>query len=843
MDDDKAKKIQQLSAENQKLRAELEHLKTLLSVKPDVKSEAKNLTSEESYPAALSFLLFETLFEKDPDGVILLNSSGEVIKSNSAWCEQLGLPAEEVIGKHISYFLTETEKFKPAYKELIENGSLEITLEQKCFSGKPRMTVRKAVKVEDTESSDFWILAISRDISEQMAKEENEREIRKKLHTLNHELYTLNQLHESTLVELEESYEALEAAYSKLKESENNYRIISENTGDYIFRISISEKKPSFSYVGPAVRKLGYNPQELFGKNPIDYIYQEDREKTFKLVSKYYYEYKASGKLSFEEDIYLPVRVPVKSGKLLHLECTVNISQTEIIIIAKDITDLVHEMELNKRRKTQLQKIEKSYRNLYNSASDVFLIIDADLRILDANKAATEVFGYTKQELRRLEIKNILSFKNLEHHPDNPPFLFLQKTHEDYGLYIEAYNKSGDSIWMSVVFEKTAFNEQPATFAVLRNTTELKKAQDSLRESEQKFRMLAESGGSGILIYSENKFVYANKTIEEITGYTFAELRKMYFWEVIHPDMRDFVKDRGMRRLAGEKVESNYEMKVLTKQGKEKWVSFSGKAIEYKGLPAAIGNVVDITDYKNTIEKWKAAKEKAEESDRLKSAFLSNMSHEIRTPMNGIIGFSQLLEDDSLDTDSRIHYIDIIKSSSKQLLRIIDDILDVSKIEVGQMTVKKEWHVADIILIELFDVFEKRIADSGLDIELRYTGSQSGEKLYTDSVRLKQILTNLIDNALKYTEKGSISFGYHKRDDELLFFVKDTGCGIETDLHKYIFTRFGRLEKNYLKSVRGTGLGLAICKGLVELLGGEIYFESDGKTGTDFYFTHPIYLS
>jgi PAS domain S-box-containing protein len=838
-------KLNQLKAENQIFKKEILRLRKKLA---GFSAKRSKQTTDNLHPLnpikemspELGAILFEQLFNNDPDGVYLTDNKGYIITANPAFIAQLNLPYEQVIGAHIKEFLDEPSIFDKAKEKLIKTGYTESIVKQKTANDNIKTTERKVVLIDLPENTDFMVLVISKDITFRIEKEKEEAENLKKLHALNHELYTLNQLQEATQAELEESYDALEEAYAQLQESEKNYRMISENTGDYIFRVQIDGKNPVITYAGAAVHKLGYSPQELEGTNPLDYILEEDKHKTLRLVIEYYHEYKAKGKLSFEEDIFLPLRVLTKTGEVLHLESTLNVSRDQLIIIAKDITDLIQEMEINERQKQRLLKIEKSYRNIYNSASDIFLVSDSALNILDANMAVKHVLDYTVKEVKGNNLSDFIELENWQKHFNLPILSIEENAAEQSPHYLKAKTKSGKKLWVSSVFRKTTYNDKQAIFIVLRNVDELKKAQDSLSESEQKFRMLAEAGASGIFIYQDKKFVYTNEKVREITEYNAQELEQKSFWEVVHPDMREEVKNRGMQRLMGEKVKAQYEMKLLTKTNKIKWINFSAKLIQYKGKPAGIGNVVEITNYKETIKKWKAAKEKAEESDQLKSAFLSNMSHEIRTPMNGILGFSQLLDSDNLDPESRKHYISIIKNSSNQLLRIIDDILDVSKLDVGQMSIKKDWYVADLLLSELYDIFDRKIKDNKADIKLINTSKNYGIKLYTDHVRLKQVLANLLDNAVKYTKAGTITFGYEVKNENLLFYVKDTGSGINKDLQKYIFTRFSRLENDYLKSARGTGLGLAISQGIVELLGGEIYFESDGKSGTDFYFTHPI---
>lgn len=236
----------------------------------------------------------------------------------------------------------------------------------------------------------------------------------------------------------------------------------------------------------------------------------------------------------------------------------------------------------------------------------------------------------------------------------------------------------------------------------------------------------------------------------------------------------------------------------------------------------------------------RSAKEKAEESDRLKSAFLANMSHEIRTPMNGIVGFADLLDVEGLLPEERKEYVSLIKQSSQQLLNIINDIVDISKIESGQVDVNKIKFSIEHMFDDLYSFFKRQI--KGKDVELVLDKNVSGEisdEIDTDDIKLRQVLTNLLSNAIKFTEKGFVRFGYAIDQDNLRFFVKDTGEGIgEKDLDN-IFDRFWQSRQNR-PGKGGTGLGLAISKAYVELLGGVIEVESELNKGTKFTVTIPI---
>lgn len=242
------------------------------------------------------------------------------------------------------------------------------------------------------------------------------------------------------------------------------------------------------------------------------------------------------------------------------------------------------------------------------------------------------------------------------------------------------------------------------------------------------------------------------------------------------------------------------------------------------------------------------AKEKAEENDRLKTAFLCNMSHEIRTPMNAIIGFTDLLVRQDVSTEKQKRYSMLIKDRTVDLLHIIEDILDVSKMEVGQIHLHEENTDLEALMKELLDYYRLKITNSSKsDLQISYSmdGFISGKSIIVDAQRLKQILGNLLDNAFKFTEKGFIEYGCKPGEKEnLLFYVMDSGIGISRDKHKIIFDRFRQADDQYtVRQFGGTGLGLSIVKGLLELMGGTIWVESTPGEGSVFYFTLPLKIA
>lgn len=230
---------------------------------------------------------------------------------------------------------------------------------------------------------------------------------------------------------------------------------------------------------------------------------------------------------------------------------------------------------------------------------------------------------------------------------------------------------------------------------------------------------------------------------------------------------------------------------------------------------------------------------KAEEANRLKTAFLASLGHEIRTPMNGILGFANLLQDDDITGDEQAQYIKTIQKSGKRMLHILNDLIDISKIESEQIHLAKEKTSVNNLLTDLYVFFRSQAAAKNIDFS--YSKSLPDEESFIeiDKVKIYQVLSNLLSNALKFTEHGKICFGYTKKENILEFYVKDTGIGIAPDLHSVIFERFRQIETDYSQKHEGAGLGLAISQAFIKKHNGEIRLESEPHQGSTFYFTLP----
>jgi signal transduction histidine kinase len=239
---------------------------------------------------------------------------------------------------------------------------------------------------------------------------------------------------------------------------------------------------------------------------------------------------------------------------------------------------------------------------------------------------------------------------------------------------------------------------------------------------------------------------------------------------------------------------------------------------------------------KKHLAKIRLAEQEAKKSDALKTAFLQNISHEIRTPMNGIIGFSDLLNQNGLPEDKKKFYIETISRSSNQLLSIVNDVLDISMIETGNIAVSQDEFYLNSALMEVYNIYAPQLKNGvAFNIELGLPDKES--LVIGDEVKIKQVINNLINNAIKFTESGHISFGYLLKGSCIEFFVKDTGKGIDPGIRNIIFERFNKAQMEANRVHEGIGLGLAICKGNVEMLNGKIWYESAVDQGTIFYFS------
>jgi PAS domain S-box-containing protein len=373
--------------------------------------------------------------------------------------------------------------------------------------------------------------------------------------------------------------------------------------------------------------------------------------------------------------------------------------------------------------------------------------------------------------------------------------------------------------------------------------TERKRTEEALAKEQYLLNSLIETTPDSIYFKDNNNcFIRINTTMVKRFGLNDAQeaLGKTDFDFFDNEHALQAFEDEKQIITTGEPLIDKEEKEVWP-GGTTTWVSTtkmplrdrSGKIIGIMGISR------DITERRFLETELRSAKEKAEESDRLKTAFLHNISHEIRTPMNAIVGFSGFLNDPGLTADKRKHFTDIIVQSSNQLLSIITNIVDIATLEAGQERVQETNINLNVICKLIYEQYLSKAQSLSITLQYKTTLSEDEAGISTDKTKLIQVLSNIIGNSLKFTLQGYINFGYQLKNDYIEFFVEDTGIGIKEEMHEEIFKRFSQLDSSYTRDFGGTGLGLSISKAYIEMLGGKMWLISQLDKGSTFYFTIP----
>ncbi len=397
-------------------------------------------------------------------------------------------------------------------------------------------------------------------------------------------------------------------------------------------------------------------------------------------------------------------------------------------------------------------------------------------------------------------------------------------------------------------FEKDEYKTNYVTFKDIYHSLTYRQkfevAEKAIQLTESRYHTLTNLVPVGIFMTSgDGKTTFVNPKWCAISGLSLEEALNDGWLNAVHPEDRVKLK-QGWYDDAEKRKNSDAEYRFLKPDGSITWVL--GQAIpeydEKEKIIGYVGTITDITNIKLYELELSRLKNKAEESDRLKSSFLANMSHEIRTPMNGILGLAELLKEPRLSGDEQQLYLDLIKESGARMLNIIKDIIDISKIEADQVNVFfSEFNINEQTEY-LFNFFKPETDKKGISLSLHNGFAKEEAMINTDKEKFNAILTNLVKNAIKYTNEGTIEFGYHHKNDFLQFYVKDTGMGIAKNRQKAIFDRFVQADIEDRYALEGAGIGLSIAKAYVEMLDGKIWVDSKKDIGSTFYFTIPYVI-
>ncbi len=620
-------------------------------------------------------------------------------------------------------------------------------------------------------------------------------------------------------------------AEQKLRESEEKYRIIFENIQDVYYQTDLEGKVLEIS---PSIKNFSeFNREKIIGK-PVQNLYDnpDDRGDLLAALMK-------NGEV---KDYELKLKTANGDFKYTSLNARLifdsNHQPQKISGSIRDITDRkIFEKELKERefffKESQKAAFIGSYKTDFlkgtwesSEVMDQIFGIDRDY-----DRSIPGWIGIVHPDDR--EMMNTYLGKDIltERKPFRKEYRILRKNDQEvrwvFGQGIADFDKEGNPV---------------SLIGTIQDITERKLDEDKISKLNHAVEASSEvifmTDLEGIITYVNPAFtaVYGHEA-EDVVGKVTPRILKSgvmdeaaykYFWDEI----------LNKRVISGELINQ-------TKDGKKIHVEASNNAFinEEGRIIGFISIQKDISVRKEIEDELVKAKEKAEESDRLKSAFLSNMSHEIRTPMNGILGFAALLKEPTLTSDELQEYIETIQISGERMLNTINSIVDVSKIESGLIEVDlSETNINEKIDF-LFRFFKPETDNKGLKFSVKKGLAHEKAFIKTDGEKVYGVLTNLVKNAIKFTHEGSIEFGYEKKGGFLEFFVKDSGIGIQGEQKELIFERFRQGSESINRGYEGSGLGLSICKSYVEMLGGKIWMEKNEIEGSTFKFTIPYEIA
>lgn len=496
-----------------------------------------------------------------------------------------------------------------------------------------------------------------------------------------------------------------------------------------------------------------------------------------------------------------------------------------VATVAQDITR-------RKRTEESLAVLETRYRRLFESTKDGIVILDAETgSIIDVNPYLISLLGYTKEEFLEKEIWEIGFFRDITANKEK----FIELQQNEFVRYDNLPLETADGRKISVEFVSNVYmvNNKKVIQCNIRDITKRKQAENSLIISETRLRTLIQTIPDLIWLKDINGiYLLCNHMFGRFFGANEATIAGKTDYDFVDTELADFFRSNDRIAMAAGKPTTNEEWITFADDGHRAFIE-TIKAPMYDSHNNQIGILGigrDITERKKSEKDLIEAKVKAEESDRLKTSFLANMSHEIRTPMNGILGFTELLKRPNLSGLEQQEYISIIEKGGARMLNIINDIVNIAKVESGHMEISVAAMDINQVLDEVSSFFKREAEIKKLKIRVYKPLTGNEAIIHTDREKLIAILTNLVKNAVKFTDSGLIEIGYNKKGDYIEFFVKDTGIGIPVEQREYIFERFRQGSESLSRSYEGAGLGLSISKAYIEMVGGEIWVDSNNES-------------
>ncbi|MCF8229313.1 MAG: PAS domain S-box protein [Bacteroidales bacterium] len=799
------------------------------------------------------------------DILIVISRDFEILDVNQNALDLLSKERSELVGRKcyevihcvdepgdFCPLIKSKESHKPEYVERYE------PLFEKYFS-------IKSAPVFNQNGQIIKYVDLMRDISELKKSEEYIKDQNDELAALNEEYQTSNE-------ELLASNEKLQKFYSDLQETntqkskaqkslqleKDRYLSLFENS---LIGIGLGTPEGDILECNRAFAQiLGYEKGELINEKLADlYENPEERIKIKNLLDK-------EGVLhNFE------TRLKKKDGNTINVILNISVIQDgKNIYYQTTCLDISEKIQADER----IASSENKFRSLVEQAAEMLFLHDLDGNIIEVNNAAVKNTGYSKEELLSMTVYDI--DPDAEHRSDRRKYwLRSLKIGDSYSFDASHVRKDGSVYPVNITLSKITMGGQEFVLALANDISERKKAEEiqsviynisnaTLKTLNIEDLVIFIENELSTLIDTKNYYITLYDQESKKLSLPFFQDERDHFTSFPEgKTLTHYIIRTGKSLFANQaKIKELEEANEIEKYGSDSllWLGVplfvKGKVTgalvlqsyddknaftesDLKLLELISGQIGISIERKKYEEDLFKALEQAKESDRLKSAFLANMSHEIRTPMNGILGFTDLLSEHDYSAEEKKKYIDIIRKSGERLITTINDLIDISRIESGQVNINLSESNIDEHLNDIFQFFKPEAEKKGLRLNVFEPGDKLDIILETDKDKLHSILSNLVKNAIKFTEQGSITIGYHPYNEWIEFFVQDTGVGIAKERQKAVFDRFVQADLAHTRPYEGSGLGLSITKAYTEMLGGKISLNSELGQGTTFFVKIP----
>ncbi len=511
-------------------------------------------------------------------------------------------------------------------------------------------------------------------------------------------------------------------------------------------------------------------------------------------------------------------------------------TEEAMLITLRDITK-------NRMYKKLLEESEHKYRHLFEKFPFPMVILNKKGIIIDCTSSFLNLIGIEKHEIVNQNYeKTILSpIEELHIFSKDNKLINIEKYPESFELKIN--KKDNKEIWLELKFYSTTLNNEPLLYITFRDITQIRASEEEMIRLEKtlhEMNSLIEYAPLAIFLMSqEGKILRANQGAKELLKYDEEEFLNSKIFHYFSPKDKKRIINHYQDDIYNLKKRNKIETKIVRKDGKTIEVEITSTILKIAKNIIIQSFISDITSRKQNERNRDLLLDQLNKSLEFKDRFLAEMSHDLRTPLNAIIGFSSLLLEKSYGdlNANQYDFLNDIFSAAEHLDDLIKSMLDLSKIKIGKLKLNKKQFSIFKLLKGLQSIFKPKYEKKGISFCIENINQNT--HIYADQLRFKQILFNLIDNAIKFTEKGEFKFRGIERSDHWEFQVIDTGIGIRKEDYELVFREFGRIENDITNNVSGSGIGLALTKRLVELHGGEIWFKSEINKGTIFFFTIP----